>query len=955
MRENKCQYNTDFCSGESVRSRNDTYPQNGIKYIGFEGKQGKHFCPKVDTIQTGPLLMPQDQSKTIIVQGKNFQEPDQYKGQIKLPSRILNVEGRRISSTQLMFNISKIEDALPKGLYEASMKVLWTDLEFNIETSYLTLILYSCADQAVGDCTFCEDLDLSYPAMNCKWCDDQCIYSLKNCSEYLCPAPIVNSIDPMDGSVDGGTHITINGKHIGVSRKQVDNITVAGVLCSNVSIIDRNVQCVTGPSSVSSGPINLRVNERLGVSTAMFTYKDPQLLGLSPADVIQSGGRSIKLIGRNLLIGKRDLRVELIDDFSNPKLCSVEMEVSSDEAIRCVPEPTNRTGPHIIQVFFDNRSLRTLQNMRLTYLSDPVVQSTEPFELKSIYSGGLSFSIVGYGFVEVIDKMTVYFSGNKGNNKYLCLRININRLNCKYPPFPRWMTENSKVQTLQLSLDGFTTTLQPRVLYLKDPILFPFNGNQSYSFDPASRKNEIIIMGDNLDGVATKDDYFIRVGSGECIMTDLQSSNLTCKPPYTEPSPLSTDGKLYIRVQVGFLTVIVGDLIYPSTTSVDMYILIILSITIVIVIAGAIALFAILRWRRLKTRKAQQRQNYVQNVQVSGYEMLRRNRDQADEHRIDESIVNLLKSKDLLISPDDLRIGDCVGKGNFGIVYEGTLTESVDNYETKVAIKSLHQKESRDIDAKEFVNEALQMADFHHPNVMPLIGICLSDEMPLVILPFMRHGDMLTYIRDQNNVMTLLNILQFGVDIASGMEYLSLQRVVHRDLAARNCMLGDDKTVVVADFGLSRDIYEKNYYCISNKNCKLPVKWMAPESLEKGIFTAQSDVWSFGVVLWELVTRGNKPYPEVDGWDMLRFLKMNRKLPQSEYCPDVLYALMTRCWDLDPERRPTFTDLIAQLARFTNPSSDDNYLEPSFTYERLQSTYVNIGMGIDYSDLQKEN
>ncbi|XP_061186427.1 plexin-A3-like isoform X2 [Saccostrea echinata] len=148
-----------------------------------------------DKIQTGPLLIPQDQSKTIIVQGKNFPEPDEYKGQIKLPSRILNVEGRRISSTYLIFNISKIEDALPKGLYDASMKVLWTEGEFNIETSYLTLMLYSCTGQAAGDCTFCKDLELSQPAMNCKWCGDQCIYSLKNCSESLCPAPIVNSTD----------------------------------------------------------------------------------------------------------------------------------------------------------------------------------------------------------------------------------------------------------------------------------------------------------------------------------------------------------------------------------------------------------------------------------------------------------------------------------------------------------------------------------------------------------------------------------------------------------------------------------------------------------------------------------------------------------------------------------------------------------------------------------------
>ncbi|XP_062621603.1 macrophage-stimulating protein receptor-like [Saccostrea cucullata] len=820
----------------------------------------------VDASQTGPLLVEQHQIKTIVIQGKNFPEPDKYRGQIQLPSRILYVNGRRISSTQLIFTIDNIEDALPLGIYEANMKVLWTEHEFNIEANHLTLTLYSCPDQALGDCTFCKNLALSNPAMNCKWCSDQCIYSLHNCSDSLCPVPIINSINPRDGSIDGGTQISIKGKHIGVSRKQIDNITVAGVPCTNVSIIDRVVQCVTGPSSVSVGPIILLIDGQIGVSSAKFTYKDPQLLGLSPSEILQSGGRSITLTGRNLQIGNRNIRVELIDESSNTKTCSVKMKISSSKEIICVPEPSNSTGPHIIEVFFDNTSVRTLQNMSLTYLSDPVVQETEPSEFKSIYSGGLSFAVIGSGFVEVIDELTVHFSGHKEN-------------------------------------------------------------------------------GENLDAVATKDDYYIRVGSEECIITDLQNSSLTCTPPYTEPTPLSTEEKLFIRVEVGFLTVVVGDLIYPSST---WYIVITVSITVVFV---GVVTIAVLRLRKLKSRKKQEAQNYVQNVQVLGYEMLRINRDQTDKHGIDESIVDLLKSKGLLISPDDIRIGDCVGKGNFGIVYEGTLTKAVENNEIKVAIKSLHDKGSQDIDVKEFVNEALQMADFHHPNVMTLIGICLASEMPLVILPFMGHGDMLTYIRDKNNVMTLLNILHFAADIARGMEYLTLQRVVHRDLAARNCMLGDDKTVVVADFGLSRDIYEKNYYCVSNKNCKLPVKWMAPESLEKGLFTTQSDVWSFGVVLWELVTRGNKPYPEVDGWDMLRFLKMNRKLQQPQYCPDVLYSVMSRCWDLDPDRRPIFPELVGEMTRFTTPSSDDNYLEPTATYEQLRNTYVNVELGVDYLDL----
>ncbi|XP_062606928.1 plexin-B2-like, partial [Saccostrea cucullata] len=168
------------------------------------------------------------------------------------------------------------------------MKVLWTEHEFNIEANHLKLTLYSCPDQALGDCTFCKNLELSNTAMNCKWCSNQCIYSLHKCSDSLCPVPIINSIYPRDGSIDGGTHISIKGKHIGMSRKQIDNITVADVPCANVSIIDRIVQCVTGPNSVSVGPIILHVDGQIRVSSTKFSYKDPQLLGLYPAQILQS-------------------------------------------------------------------------------------------------------------------------------------------------------------------------------------------------------------------------------------------------------------------------------------------------------------------------------------------------------------------------------------------------------------------------------------------------------------------------------------------------------------------------------------------------------------------------------------------------------------------------------------------------------------------------------------------
>ena len=145
------------------------------------------------------------------------------------------------------------------------------------------------------------------------------------------------------------------------------------------------------------------------------------------------------------------------------------------------------------------------------------------------------------------------------------------------------------------------------------------------------------------------------------------------------------------------------------------------------------------------------------------------------------------------------------------------------------------------------------------------------------------------------------------------MEYLSSLKFVHRDLAARNCMLDDDSTVKVADFGLSRDVYEREYYSSDNKKTKLPVKWMSPESLEKGTYNTKTDVWSYGVLVWELLTRGVTPYPDVDNWDILNYLKRGRRMPCPSHCPPEIYLVLLKCWSENPKDRPTFGELVHEI------------------------------------------
>uniref|UniRef100_A0A2K6CYT8 Macrophage-stimulating protein receptor n=1 Tax=Macaca nemestrina TaxID=9545 RepID=A0A2K6CYT8_MACNE len=277
-----------------------------------------------------------------------------------------------------------------------------------------------------------------------------------------------------------------------------------------------------------------------------------------------------------------------------------------------------------------------------------------------------------------------------------------------------------------------------------------------------------------------------------------------------------------------------------------------------------------------------------------------------------------------------------IGKGHFGVVYHGEYIDQAQN-RIQCAIKSLSRiTEMQQVEA--FLREGLLMRGLNHPNVLALIGIMLPPEgLPHVLLPYMCHGDLLQFIRSPQRNPTVKDLISFGLQVAHGMEYLAEQKFVHRDLAARNCMLDESFTVKVADFGLARDILDKEYYSVrQHRHARLPVKWMALESLQTYRFTTKSDVWSFGVLLWELLTRGAPPYPHIDPFDLTHFLAQGRRLPQPEYCPNSLYQVMQQCWEADPAARPTFGVLVGEVEQIVSALLGDHYVQ-------LPATYMNLG------------
>uniref|UniRef100_A0A672KRH1 Macrophage-stimulating protein receptor n=1 Tax=Sinocyclocheilus grahami TaxID=75366 RepID=A0A672KRH1_SINGR len=283
--------------------------------------------------------------------------------------------------------------------------------------------------------------------------------------------------------------------------------------------------------------------------------------------------------------------------------------------------------------------------------------------------------------------------------------------------------------------------------------------------------------------------------------------------------------------------------------------------------------------------------------------------------------------KDVLIPASMLKVHhhQIIGKGHFGTVYHGiTDVEEVE----------------------QFLKEGILMKGFHHSNVLSLLGILLPEEgLPLVVLPYMKHGDLRHFIRCEKRNPTVKDLIGFGLQVAKGMEYLAQKKFVHRDLAARNCMLDESYTVKVADFGMARDVLEKEYYSVQDhRKAKLPVKWMAIESLQTQKFTTKSDVWSFGVLIWEMLTRGASPYPEVDPYDVTHYLLKGRRLPQPQYCPDPLFTIMLQCWDPDPERRPAFSTLVSAVMSILSSLEGEHYIS-------LKVTYVNLDQPRPYPAL----
>ncbi|XP_035487698.1 macrophage-stimulating protein receptor isoform X2 [Scophthalmus maximus] len=826
--------------------------------------------------------------------------------------------------------------------------------------------------------------------MDCGWCSGVCSRQHECTSQWntdTC-APIITEFFPKMAPVGGETEVTLCGwefqsRHAIISDKTHIVTVGSGNVCtvlpekssSEVLVCkiqekrpNRNINITL---EVHEGEVEGRysiegIAQRLG-----FSFVEPSITEIRPDHGPVFGGTVVTLTGRYLDSGiQRDVF------FANNK-CDIQSapEGGGDlSSIVCQTAAAAGIGKVPVKVVIDSFHVTTPK--MFFYETNPVITSVYP---RCSLQSGSKLVIEGEN-LDSAHKTVVQYTPKDPHMQFLqqvCKGTkNATHMECWAPAFQEELLEDkSETGEISIHMDGKDNLWKRRFDYHPDPKVIPFeNDDRRLLLKPGD--TEVSLHHSKLNTVSKCMKITMTIGGADC-HAQVLLNELTCRIPKgldipSEGSPVRVfvNGEAY---DVG--TVVNGD---NNTVIAG----IVLGIIAALVVGAGLALIVMIHVKkkkranienRLSTRLSRSRVgsnsdfsptgDYRRDLshQTSGsggiafqgllyaasYDHLSLPLVPRDNISMVSLSSDLLEEvKDVLIPAEMLRIEDSqiIGKGHFGTVYHGYLIDSK-KQEIHCAVKSLNRiSDLGEVD--QFLREGIIMKGFDHPNILSLLGIMLPKEgLPLVVLPYMKHGDVRHFIRSEKRNPTVKDLIGFGLQVAKGMEYLAKKKFVHRDLAARNCMLDETFTVKVADFGMARDIYDKEYYSIQDhKRVKLPVKWMAIESLQTQKFTIKSDVWSYGILMWELLTRGASPYPEVDPYDITHFLLKGRRLPQPQFCPDTLFSIMLICWDPEPECRPSFHSLVTEVQHILSCLEGEHYIS-------LKVNYVNLDQPRPYPSM----
>ncbi|XP_013413099.1 hepatocyte growth factor receptor [Lingula anatina] len=897
------------------------------------------MCPQL-LPRAQDILLPAGVIKVISLSGKNLPVPQAGQGGYQCKIGTNTVPAIRQNDSAIDCQGHAYIYTVNTGQERHQIQVIWNNNHVIDQPtgSQVSATLYKCdiLGTTCGTCIGAVDVKFG-----CAFCGGTCKYH-PTCSvpaENICPNVIINWVSPLSAPVEGHTKVTINGTNLGTSDASIPTVTLAGVICRPVVedyVVSKRIVCTAAEAPgrlARNGSIEIQVKGliRSYSYSKQFRYMDPRLETVFPVKGPMSGGTRLTVRGTDLNAGNLDNISLTLEEEMLP--CIVDRSTIGSHSTICTTPGVSR--PKVVtsvRMFFDG-SVRMLDQGPFTYTEDPVVDKIMP--LTSFVSGGRILTVTGKNFDSIQQPKMFVWNGNEKSETTDCFHIpemSSTTLTCPSPRAPKGIhqtiglpdtsgslrfkreSDTNTIAKIGFVMDGVLavqnlTKIISSLQYVVDPLF------QNLTSDGSSVKYQsntsFVIRGHYLNLAASEADVTVLIGGHNCDVTGLAPSVLVCTPPHFDY------GDKLVTIRMGNLEYLVGYLNYGDPPLPGSYgwvaglIVPIVALTVIGIVTGVIV------YKR-RAKRTTTKHNGANDTEYLGLSS------QITPPRVINTIEDalmLVKDGDLkvalkpvLVSRDRIKIGKLIGTGHFGCVFEATYEDSEHYNPSKVAVKTFQGKGADIQHLDEFLREGALMTSFRHDHVLTILGICFEvDGNPMIILPYMANGDLKTYIENPKNVPTGLQLLQFGLDVARGMEYLAENKFVHRDLAARNCMLDDQLRAKVADFGLTRDVYTTELYSSRDKQAKLPVKWMAPESMERNVYTFRSDVWSYGVLLWELFTRGKVPYPGVDGWDVLQFLKLGRRLDIPDYCPQHVYQLMLKCWSWEPEERPDFTSIVTQI------------------------------------------